>query len=178
MHSRPTRGPCFTKVCQSTLPEAHLDALVTVGTVVDDGERLLETGPPDADDIGNQLTDGNNHLRAETDRNQSDAWPARSRGVPHAWPRLPAGVFGRRTCVPCSQSCFSWGSRGDGRRRCGWSSAWSCSTWGFHSTERRTCRPGHRRRCKGTGERKRERERGSNAGFRKDDIQDKMSLSL
>lgn len=73
MHSRPTRGPCFTKVCQSTLPEAHLDALVTVGTVVDDGERLLETGPPDADDIGNQLTDGNNHLRAETDRNQSDA---------------------------------------------------------------------------------------------------------
>ena len=43
-------------------PPTHLDALVTVGTVVDDGERLLEAGSPDADDICNQLTDSNNHL--------------------------------------------------------------------------------------------------------------------
>lgn len=45
----------------------HLDALVAVGAVVDDGKRLLETGPPDADDVGDQLTDGDDHLgRIET----------------------------------------------------------------------------------------------------------------
>ncbi len=47
--------------CASSL-STHLDVLVTVGTVVDDGERLLEPGPPDADDISNQLTDSNDHL--------------------------------------------------------------------------------------------------------------------
>lgn len=40
----------------------HLDALVAVGTVVDDGQRLLEAGPPNADDIGDQLTDSDDHL--------------------------------------------------------------------------------------------------------------------
>lgn len=40
----------------------HLDVLVAVGTVVNDGERLLETSTPDADDISNQLTDSNYHL--------------------------------------------------------------------------------------------------------------------
>lgn len=41
---------------------SHLDVLVTVGTVVNDGERLLETGTSDADDISNQLTDSDDHL--------------------------------------------------------------------------------------------------------------------
>lgn len=50
---------CASWHCGST---PHLDVLVTVGAVVNDGERLLETGTPDADDIGNQLTDSNYHL--------------------------------------------------------------------------------------------------------------------
>lgn len=41
----------------------HLDGLVTVGTVVNDGERMLETRASDADDISYQLTDSNDHLR-------------------------------------------------------------------------------------------------------------------
>lgn len=43
-------------------PTPHLDALVTVCTVVDDRERLLEACTPDANDISNQLTDSNDHL--------------------------------------------------------------------------------------------------------------------
>lgn len=47
----------------SDSPESpHLDGLVTVGTVVNDGERLLETRATDADDISDQLTDSNDHL--------------------------------------------------------------------------------------------------------------------
>lgn len=44
------------------LEPSHLDGLVTVGTVVNDGERLLESGATDADDISNQLTDSYDHL--------------------------------------------------------------------------------------------------------------------
>ena len=44
----------------------HLDVLVSVGAVVDDGERLLEAGPADAEDISDQLTDGNHHLGKHT----------------------------------------------------------------------------------------------------------------
>lgn len=40
----------------------YLDVLVTVGTVVDDGQRLLETGAANADDVSNQLTHCNDHL--------------------------------------------------------------------------------------------------------------------
>lgn len=43
-------------------PLLHLDGFVTVGTVVDDGERLLETGPTNTDDISNQLTHSDHHL--------------------------------------------------------------------------------------------------------------------
>lgn len=45
---------------QTLIP--HLDGLVTVGIVVDDGERLLEAHTPYADDVSNQLTDSNYHL--------------------------------------------------------------------------------------------------------------------
>lgn len=47
---------------RSSVSTPHLDVLVTVGAVVNDGERLLEAGTSDADDIGNQLTDSNYHL--------------------------------------------------------------------------------------------------------------------
>lgn len=40
----------------------HLHILVTVGTIVNDGEGLLKTGSSDTDDICNQLTDCNHHL--------------------------------------------------------------------------------------------------------------------
>lgn len=51
-------GHNMRKICFSS----YLDVLITVGTVVNDGERLLETGTPDADDISNQLTDSDDHL--------------------------------------------------------------------------------------------------------------------
>lgn len=47
----------------------HLDVFVTVGTVVDYGEWLLETGSTNTDDISYQLTDGNYHL-AKYERRQ------------------------------------------------------------------------------------------------------------
>jgi len=40
-----------------------LDEPVTVGTVVDDGQGLLESGSPDPNNICYQLADGNNDLR-------------------------------------------------------------------------------------------------------------------
>lgn len=63
--------PCATrkkirldKICHHIFhhSSAHLDGLVAVGTVVNDGERLLKTGATDTNDICNQLTDGNDHL--------------------------------------------------------------------------------------------------------------------
>lgn len=44
----------------------HLDEPVAVGTVVDDGQGLLESGPPNANHVCNQLADRNDDLR---DRN-------------------------------------------------------------------------------------------------------------
>lgn len=40
----------------------HLDALVTVGTIIDDGERLLETCTPNPNDISYQLANSYHHL--------------------------------------------------------------------------------------------------------------------
>ena len=62
----------------------------------------------------------------------------------------PVSVSGQKTCDRCSQSCSSWGSRADGRHRCGWSSAWSYSTSGSRSRTQHTCRLGLRRTCRGT----------------------------
>lgn len=45
---------------------SHFDGLVAVGAVVDDGEGLLETGSPDADDVGDQLADSDDHLDVKT----------------------------------------------------------------------------------------------------------------
>lgn len=69
---RLTETPCATiaenetldKICHRIFhhSSAHLDGLVAVGTVVNDGERLLKTGTTDTNDIRNQLTDGNDHL--------------------------------------------------------------------------------------------------------------------
>lgn len=44
---------------------SDLDASVAVGTVVDDGQGMLEPRASDPDDVGYQLTDSNNHLQAE-----------------------------------------------------------------------------------------------------------------
>ena len=41
---------------------SDLDGLVTVGTVVDDRQGLLEAGSSDTDDVSDQLTDGDHHL--------------------------------------------------------------------------------------------------------------------
>ena len=41
---------------------SDLDCLVTVGTVVDDGQGLLEAGSSDTNDVSDQLTDGDHHL--------------------------------------------------------------------------------------------------------------------
>lgn len=67
-----------------------LDALVAVRTVVNDGERLLETGPADADDIGDQLTDSDDHLGGIKSKSQTDARPA--------WPLFAPTRPPPRTC--------------------------------------------------------------------------------
>lgn len=41
----------------------HLDEPVTVGTVVDDGQGLLESGSPNANNVCYQLADGYDDLR-------------------------------------------------------------------------------------------------------------------
>lgn len=48
---------------EAVLGATHLDEPVTVGTVVDDGQGLLESGSPDPNNICYQLADGNNDLR-------------------------------------------------------------------------------------------------------------------
>lgn len=48
---------------EAVLRVTHLDEPVTVGTVVDDGQGLLESGSPDPNNICYQLADGNNDLR-------------------------------------------------------------------------------------------------------------------
>lgn len=48
---------------EAGLGATHLDEPVTVGTVVDDGQGLLESGSPDPNNICDQLADGNNDLR-------------------------------------------------------------------------------------------------------------------
>lgn len=48
---------------EAGLGATHLDKPVTVGTVVDDGQGLLESGSPDPNNICDQLADGNNDLR-------------------------------------------------------------------------------------------------------------------
>ena len=55
------------------LAEADLDGAVAVGTVVDDGQGLLEARSSDADDISDQLTDGYHHLGAGPQRRQGHA---------------------------------------------------------------------------------------------------------
>lgn len=62
----------------------------------------------------------------------------------------PVSVSGQKTCDLCSQSCSSWGSRADGRHRCGWSSAWSYNTSGSRSRTQHTCQLGLQRTCRGT----------------------------
>lgn len=68
------RQDCDASPCPSgTQPElggprvnpeaAHLDEPVAVGTVVDDGQGLLESGPSNADHVCDQLADRNDDLR-------------------------------------------------------------------------------------------------------------------
>lgn len=90
---------------------SHFDGLVTIRAVVNDGERLLETGSPDADDISNQLTHSYDHL--DESRNKTGFMRQRChrdvvniRGLTANRP-IPAGVFEQKTGVPYSQSCSS-----------------------------------------------------------------------
>lgn len=48
---------------EAVLGATHLDEPVTVGTVVDDGQGLLESGSPDPNNVCYQLADRNNDLR-------------------------------------------------------------------------------------------------------------------
>ncbi len=126
----------------------NFDSFVTVGTVVDDWQRLLESRPSYSDDISDQLTDTNHHLRyhkqSQHDRDhhmlassnlwrlheiiQTDPNTVTSASYDKCVIFPPASVCGRRICVQCSRSCSSSGSRADEPRRCGWSSVWSYST--------------------------------------------------
>lgn len=52
--------------CRVRGGSSHFDGFVAVGTVVDDGEGLLEPGSPDADDVGDQLAHCDDHLDGKT----------------------------------------------------------------------------------------------------------------